>query len=173
MLSFTRLIIFLFRWKLYENKTSIKKRKQQLVQWLELLGKNRPKEHMLFILYSSTFFQTCFYITWQVITPCLWLQLGRTANIQMQIKNSLQQTHYCIVMASLLLTPINQSTPFGLVIWTEKLGGEGTCGRMAAFQQSKRSPWETSLTTRNSSWHHGLLDSGVMCSSWNCSHCVS
>jgi len=43
--------------------------------------------------------------------------MGRTANNQMQIKNSLQQMLYCIVMASLLLTPISQCTPFGLVIW--------------------------------------------------------
>lgn len=94
-----------------------------------LLGKNRPREHTLFNLHYSTFFQTCFYITWQVITSCLWLQMGRTANNQMQIKNSLQQMHYCIVMASLLLTRLVKALPlvwlFGWSSWVEmeRVGG--------------------------------------------------
>lgn len=41
----------------------------------------------------------------------------------MQIKNSLQQTHYCIVMASLLLTRLVKALPlvwlFGWNSWVE------------------------------------------------------
>lgn len=49
--------------------------------------------------------------------------MSRTANNQMQIKNSLQQTHYCIVMASLLLTRLVKVLPlvwlFGWSSWVE------------------------------------------------------
>lgn len=94
-----------------------------------LLGKNRPRELVLFILHYSTPFQTCFYMTWQVITSCLWLQMRRTANNQMQITYSLQPTHYCIVIASLLLTRLVKALPlvwlFGWSSWveTECVGG--------------------------------------------------
>lgn len=79
-----------------------------------LLGKNRPRELVLCILHYSTPFQTRFYITWQVITSCLWLQMRRTANNQMQITHSLQQTHYCIVIASLPLTRLVKALP---LVW--------------------------------------------------------
>lgn len=117
---------------------------------LGLLGKKRPREHRLFILHYSTFFQTCFYITWQVITSCLWLQMGRTANNQMQIKNSLEQTHHCIVMASLLLTPLVKALPrFGCL--------DGVAGWRWSVWEDGPAPAEHTLSSGDVSYDKEFL----------------
>lgn len=56
--------------------------------------------------------------------------MGRTENNQMQIKNSLQQTHHCIVMASLLLTPLVKALPWfgyldGVAGWSQSVWVDG------------------------------------------------